>query len=216
MIEWYVRGLSFGNCNCDHACPCQFEGLPNRGYCEAFAVVRVDEGSFDEVDLSGVVFGLIYSWPGPVFEGGGQLQMVIDDRASVEQRRAISQIAVGKETVEGSTHWWVFATMCDIHHETLIRRIDFDVDMDTRTVRCNIDGVLNSSAEPIRSRVDGSPHRVRIQVPHGIEFDTAEIIDGRTKTLDAVPVQLSLDGTYGQLNELHLTHRGPAHNLHAV
>ena len=45
MIEWYVRGSSFGNCNCDHACPCQFEGLPTHGNCEAMGVVEVAEGA---------------------------------------------------------------------------------------------------------------------------------------------------------------------------
>ena len=27
-IDWPVTGKSFGNCNCDHGCPCQFDGLP--------------------------------------------------------------------------------------------------------------------------------------------------------------------------------------------
>jgi hypothetical protein len=214
MIDWYVKARSFGNCNCDHACPCQFEGLPNHGFCQAFGVFTVDEGMFGAVDLAGVTAALVYAWPGPVFEGGGELQLVIDDRASVEQQEAISKITLGGETVEASTHWWVFATMCDTHHETLVRRIDFDLDMEQLTARCHIDGVLESSAEPIRSPLDGSPHRVRIQVPHGIEFDTAEIVNGRTNTQG--PVKLDLNDTYGQICELHLTHRGPAHNLQAV
>ncbi len=211
MVDWYVRARSYGNCNCDHACPCQFEGLPNDGFCQAIGAFQVDEGVFGEVDLKGVTAALIYAWPGPVFEGGGELQLIIDDRTSEDQRDAISQITLGKETVEASTHWWVYATMCDTVHETLIKRIDFDVDMDAYTARCNIEGVMESSAEPIKSQVDGSPHRVRIQVPHGIEFDTAEIVDGTTRTHG--PIQLNLDGSYGQLCDLRLTHRGPEHNL---
>jgi hypothetical protein len=210
MVEWHVKGPSFSNCNCDHACPCQFEGLPNHGLCEAFGVVEVEEGSFGNVDLAGSRFGVVYAWPGPVFEGGGEMQMIIDDRCNDAQRAALEQIGSGKETMEASTHWWVFATMCDTHHETLVRRIDLDIDMDTRTAKCLVEGVLQSSGEPIRSRVDGSPHRVRIQVPHGIEFDTAEIVNGRTRTECAV--KLDLNDSYGQLCDLHLTHRGPAHN----
>ena len=71
MIDWYVKARSFGNCNCDHACPCQFEGLPNHGFCQAFGVFTVDEGMFGAVDLTGVTAALVYAWPGPVFEGGG-------------------------------------------------------------------------------------------------------------------------------------------------
>ena len=113
MVEWYVKGLAYGNCNCDHACPCQFEGLPNKGYCEAFEVVVVKEGCFGDVDLAGTRFAMVYAWPGPVFEGGGETQMIIDDRCSEEQAAAIRQFASGGETVEASTHWWVFSAMCD-------------------------------------------------------------------------------------------------------
>ena len=101
------------------------------------------------------------------------MQMTIDDRCSDEQAKAIEQIGSGRETVEASTVWWVYATMCDTHHEVLRERIDVDIDMDARTARCSIKGVLEASGEPIRSPLNGSPHRVRIQVPHGIEFETA-------------------------------------------
>lgn len=214
MIEWYLRGNSFGNCNCDHACPCQFEGLPTHGNCEAMGVTEVAQGEFDGVDLAGARFAMVYAWPGPVFEGGGEMQMIIDDRCSDEQAQAIEQIGSGRETVEASTVWWVYATMCDTHHDILRERIDLDIDMDTRTARCSIKGVLDASGEPIRSPLNGSPHRVRIQVPHGIEFDTAEIINGRTRSECAV--KLNLNDSYGQLCDLHLTNRGPAHNLQAV
>jgi hypothetical protein len=54
MVDWYVHARSYGNCNCDHACPCQFEGLPNDGFCQAIGAFQVDEGVFGEVDLTGV------------------------------------------------------------------------------------------------------------------------------------------------------------------
>jgi hypothetical protein len=50
-----MEGIQYGSCNCDHACPCQFEGLPNHGNCQGFDVIRVDKGSFGGVDLQGVV-----------------------------------------------------------------------------------------------------------------------------------------------------------------
>ena len=24
-VDWYIEGVEFSNCNCDYACPCQFE-----------------------------------------------------------------------------------------------------------------------------------------------------------------------------------------------
>ena len=64
MIEWHMEGIQYGSCNCDHACPCQFEGLPNHGNCQGFDVIRVDKGSFDGVDLEGVVAAAIFTVSG--------------------------------------------------------------------------------------------------------------------------------------------------------
>jgi hypothetical protein len=211
MIEWNVEGIQYGTCNCDHACPCQFEGLPNHGHCQGFDVIRVDKGRFGEVDLQGVVAAAIFAWPGAVFEGKGQMQLVIDDRASEAQRQAMEQVLRGEETVEAGTHWWVFAAMCDTVHETLVRRIDYEVSLEDRTASVHIDGILESRAESIKSAVDGSPHRVKIQVPHGIEFETAEIVDSNTRATGAI--QLNLDSTYGQICLIQHTQSGPVHNL---
>ncbi len=210
MIEWHMEGIQYGTCNCDHACPCQFEGLPNHGHCRGFDVFRVDRGEFGGVDLQGVVAAAIFAWPGPIFEGGGELQLIVDDRASDEQRHAMEQVLLGKETVEGGTHWWVFSAMSDTIHETLVKRIDYDVDLEARTASCRIEGVLESSAESIKSPVDGSPHRVKIQIPHGIEFETAEIVDARTRSTG--DIKLELDGTYGQICLIQHTHEGPAYS----
>jgi hypothetical protein len=210
MIEWHMEGIQYGSCNCDHACPCQFEGLPTYGNCQGFDVFRVDKGSFDGVDLHGVVSAALFAWPGPIFEGKGTLQLVIDDRASEEQRMAMEQVLLGKETVEAGTHWWVFSAMSDTIHETLIRRIDYAVDMEARTASVHIEGLLDSNAESIKSPLDGSAHQVRIQIPHGIEFETAEIVN--SKTLASGPIKLDLDGTYGQLCHIKHTNEGPAYN----
>jgi hypothetical protein len=210
MIEWHMQGIQFGSCNCDHACPCQFEGLPNYGNCQGFDVFRVENGEFDGVDLAGVVVAAIFAWPGPIFEGGGELQLIVDDRASDAQRHAMEQVLLGKETVEAGTHWWVFSTMSDTIHDTLVQRIEYEVDLEARTASCKIGGILEASAESILSPVDGSPHRVKIQIPHGIEFETAEIVNAKTQSTGAI--KLDLNDTYGQLCFLHHTHEGPAYN----
>jgi hypothetical protein len=138
------------------------------------------------------------------------LQLIVDDRASDAQRHAMGQVLLGKETVEAGTHWWVFSAMSDTIHDTLVQRIEYEVDLEARTASCKIDGVLESSAESILSPIDGSPHRVKIQIPHGIEFETAEIVNAKTKTTGAI--KLDLKDTYGQLCFLHHTHEGPAYN----
>ena len=43
-VDWDIEGAEFSNCNCDYACPCQFESLrPTYGDCRGlrpFASIR--------------------------------------------------------------------------------------------------------------------------------------------------------------------------------
>lgn len=201
-VDWYVEGISFGNCNCDYGCPCQFESLPTHGHCRGFEVVQIERGHLGDVKLDGLYCAMLYAWPGPVFEGKGEMQVIIDARADTDQRSALDKILHGQETEEGATHWWVFNAMCDTQHETLFRSIECEVDIEARRARIVIPGLLESSGEPIISPATGNEHRVRIDIPGGIEFDIAEIGSASTRTDTAAAITLQLEKSYGQFNRL--------------
>lgn len=200
MTDWYVEGLEFGSCNCDYGCPCQFESLPTHGHCRGFEVVKIDKGHFGEVDLSGLNIAMFYAWPGPIFEGKGTIQAVIDERADEAQRKALATILYGGETEEAATHWWVFHAMSDTVLEPLFKPIEIEIDVDARKGRAFIPDLLESIGEPIRSPATGDEHRVRIDIPGGIEFELAEIGNAVTKATGAIA--LDLKDTYGQFNIL--------------
>ena len=208
MVDWYVEGMSFGNCNCAYGCPCQFEALPTHGNCRGFEVLRIDNGHFGDVDLSGLKLAMFYAWPGPIFEGKGELQAVVDVRADEAQRKALITVLHGGETEEAATHWWVFNAMSDTIHETLFKPIDYTVDLDARSARVVIPGVLESTGRPIKPPHSDSEHRVRIQIPNGIEFEVAEIGSADSKTGDESAVRLDLKDSYGQFNRLRHSGRG--------
>ena len=87
QVDWYIEGAEFSNCNCDYACPCQFESRrPTHGDCRGFAGVRIDKGHFGDVALDGLGAALLYAWPGPIYEGNGEIQAVIDERADGKRR----------------------------------------------------------------------------------------------------------------------------------
>ena len=83
------------------------EALPTHGNCRGFEVLRIDKGHFGDVTLDGLTCGILYAWPGPIFEGKGEMQAIIDERADPAQREALTKILHGEETAEGATHWWV-------------------------------------------------------------------------------------------------------------
>jgi hypothetical protein len=207
MIDWRVDAATFGNCNCDYGCPCQFERRPSQGHCRGFEVGRIESGHFGDVRLDGLCFAVTYAWPGAVFEGNGTMRVIIDVRANEPQRKALTTILHGGETAEARTHWWVFHAMSSTVHDPLFSPIDFEIDMDRRTARVSIPGVLESTGRPIVSPATGEEHRVRIDIPNGIEFEIAEIGSASTKARG--PVALELNDTYGQFNYVRHSGKGP-------
>ena len=207
QVDWYIEGIEVSNCNCDYACPCQFESRrPTHGDCRGFAAVRIDKGYFGEVALDGLGSALLYAWPGPIYEGDGECQAVIDERADGKQRDALAAIMYGEETDKGATHWWVYRAMSSTVHPPLFKRIEFDANIQSRQARVVIPGVLESTARPIRSAATGGEHRVRISLPKGIEFDLAEIASGTTKTIASIA--LDLKDSYFHFNALRQSGSG--------
>ena len=201
FVDWVIKGVKYGTCNCALGCPCQFEALPTHGNCEGFEVVRIDEGHFGDVRLDGLNVAMIYAWTGPIFEGNGALQAVIDERADAAQREALVKVLHGEETEEAATHWRVLHAMSSTIHDPLFKPIEFEVDIEARSARVSIPGVLESVGQPIKSPATGEEHRVRIDLPGGIEFAFAEMASGTTRISGAI--ELEHKDSYGQFNLLH-------------
>jgi hypothetical protein len=94
-------------------------------------------------------------------------------------------------------------------HPPLFKRIEFDANIERRRARVMIPGVLESTARPIRSPATGDEHRVRINLPNGMEFDLAEIGSGTTKT--TASIALDLEDTYCHFTNLRQSARGVVH-----
>jgi len=200
-VDWYIEGVEFGSCNCAFGCPCQFEALPTYGDCRGVEAVRIEKGHFGDTDLTGLNLALMYSWPGPIFEGNGAIQAIIDERANADQRNALATVLYGGETDEEATHWWVFRAMSSTVHEPLFKAIEFTVDIEARTAKLSIPGIVEASGSPIIPPHGGGPHRAAIAIPNGIEFEYAEMGSSTAKTSGAV-IELDIIDKFGQFNVL--------------
>ena len=71
--SWVLKGVEYGNCNCDYGCPCQFNGRPSsvNGDCRYAMYTQINEGHYGEVVLDGLKFVWLGGWPGAVHEGNG-------------------------------------------------------------------------------------------------------------------------------------------------
>ncbi len=141
-----------------------------------------------------------------IHEGKGEGVHIVDRRATPEQRAALLRILRGEDTDPGATVFQVFSSTCDSFHDPIVADIDFELDVDGRRARANIERVVDLRGEPILNPITGAEHRVRIVQPNGFEFAEAEIGRGWTKTEG--PISFELADTYGQFARIHLCQSG--------
>ena len=207
MTSWELHGRELANCNCATGCPCQFMALPTRGNCEAVATFEFDSGHYGDVDLSGTKSALVVHWPGPIHEGNGTMQIIIDEGASPEQRDALYKIMTGEDTEDMATMFWVFSAMSPTKLETLYKKIDLEMDMETRKGRASVPGVFETEATPLTNPVTGAEHRARINLPHGFEYRIAEMAKGTSTTHGEIHLANNQD-SHVHMVEIHLSDHG--------
>ena len=99
---WSLKGAYLENCNCAAACPCLFSGappmtaMPTEGACEVAFGFHVDHGTFGDVPLDGLNVGLIARTPGPMADGNWKAGLYLDERATEQQRAALTAIFSGQ------------------------------------------------------------------------------------------------------------------------
>lgn len=179
-ISWSMKGKHIKNCNCAFGCPCDFNAPPTHGPCEGMSGMHIEEGQFGEVKLDGLRWSCTYHWPGPLHEGNGTIQAIIDERADEAQRDALLTILSGKEQAEG-TFFHIISMIAPNVLKPLFLPIDFEFDLDGRTARVAVADVFETTSEPIRNPVSGDPHRIRVNIPEGFEYREAEIASATIK-----------------------------------
>lgn len=207
-VDWHIAGEEVGSCSCDWACPCQFEGDPTHGYCRVVVGLQVGEGHFGDIDLGGCTFAALLSFPGPLYEGNGTIQIFYDEASSPEQRDAIGQLWSGSH---GGELFEIFSAICPDTREPIVTSIEIDSDRERRVAKIRIGEFGSTTIEPIKSAATGEEHRVRIDLPNGFEYKQAEV--GNTVKAIASsdePLSFSFEKTYAQLNRFDWSPAGAA------
>jgi hypothetical protein len=168
--------------------------------------ISISSGYYGDVHLDGVKIAVVFQWPGPIHEGKGKCQPVVDERTSPEQREAILKIMTGQDTEPFATMFSVYASTLEQAFDPIFTKIEFDVDVDARRGRVHVDGVFDLVGEPIRNIVTGAEHRARIDLPQGFEYELAEIGSGAGRSEGNIT--LDFKGTYAQFARLHMNNKG--------
>ena len=205
-INWHIKGKQFGNCNCNYGCPCQFNAPPTDNYCHGIGAFLIEEGFFGDIDLVGVKAVSMMKFPGPIHEGNGEMQIIVDSHSSADQQNAIQSIICGKETEPMATAFAMYVSMMKKIHDPLVKNIELDINIETRICNLRAEDIITTRTEPITNPITGDPHRVRIALPNGMEFKEAEMGSGTTKAKAAF--NTNFKDTYVQIAILNLTPKG--------
>ena len=134
--SWRMVGDEVGSCNCDWGCPCQFDALPTHGNCMAMIAYEVTRGKLRRHAPRRACASPSWSrGPGPIHEGGGTRQTIIDESASPEQREAIEALVLGKH---GGDYFEIFASVMSKELDTVYAPIEIDADREARTASVRI------------------------------------------------------------------------------
>jgi hypothetical protein len=207
--QWAIKGREFLHCNCAYGCPCQFNGLPTQGHCQAVVAIDIQQGHHGTTSLDGLKIAAVVRWPGPIHHGKGHIVPVVDERATPEQRNALLRIMSGLDTDPGATFFQVFSTTYEKVYDPVFTTIEMSVDVDNRSAKVKIPGVMEGRGEPILNPVTGNKHRARINLPDGFEYTVAEV--GRGFTTTSGEIQLNMQDTHAHFSDLHLTQSGVPH-----
>lgn len=168
--------------------------------------MQIDEGHYGDVRLDGLRFGWTAGWPGPVHEGDGEIQLIIDENTDAEQREAIRRIVYNEDSDELLTHYSIFHAMCTKVHPPVVAPIELEFDMVRRTARARISSIAFMEIEPVRNPVTGAEHRAQIVLPNGFGCTLMETASGSVETTGAVPLRFT--DSFGAFARIHMTDKG--------
>ena len=190
-IAWRADGLLFENCNCQLVCPghVHFSQFCTHERCVGYWAVRFDGGTFGKVALAGTRAIIAYDTPKHMIDGGWTEVIVIDEAATVEQRRAVEAILDGS----AGGPWAVLARFVGKRLPT--RFLPVELADEGTFKRARIPGVLEGVVTAIRGRDRSQPVTFE-NIFNQIHSATQVIASGSTQYDDGV-IRVSTEKTHG-------------------
>ena len=132
-------------CSCNVLCPCWIGEDPDLGDCRNFISYHFDSGQIGGLDVSGLSLVLVSYIPGNILAGNWETVVLVDERATPEQRDAIVAAFSGKLGGPLADLWKLVGTVKSLESAPIAHEVDGGVGTIT------IPGVLESAMEPYRS-----------------------------------------------------------------
>ena len=161
MSAWKVSGDVLIACNCDYGCPCNFNALPSKGFCEGGWIWLIEQGRVGDVPLDGLGLAVFATGPAAIHEGGGRATAYVDDRANPAQRAALGRIVRG----ELGGPWGIFIKTYELAPPEAAR---FDVTPAQHASRARIGDAIALQLQTRRNPVTQAEVHPEVVLPEGL------------------------------------------------
>ena len=181
--SWKASGQYYETCSCDFVCPCILQQMavkPTKGTCTFAMAFQVERGTFGTVSLDGLGFIVLGLTPEAMGKGNWSVGVITDDRASAEQKEAITAIASGSAGGPMASLSGLIGTFLGVQSAP----IKFDrtgakwsvtaaslVDMSATPAM----GINPSATEPLQLSNTGHPASDRISLAHALKSQVAAL-----------------------------------------
>ena len=204
--DWWAEGLLFENCNCTAVCPghIHFSQKCTHEVCHGFWAIRFENGRVggaggagsadgvdgaEAVDLAGVDVVVVYETPQVMVDGGWRQVIIVSDRATEAQRRAVVEILTGRR----GGPWEILARFVDDARPTRSASIRIEEGPGRKSV--TVKGLLSGAVEAIRGRNRAEP--VTFENIYNQIHDTSQVIARGSTRYDDGEIVIANEGTHG-------------------
>jgi len=95
-MTYEVEGRLLEVCTCNVLCPCWIGEDPDGGTCESTLGWRIENGTIDGVDVSGLTIAMTVHIPGNILKGNWTALVFVDDQSTAQQQEAMLKLFTGQ------------------------------------------------------------------------------------------------------------------------
>lgn len=166
--------------------------------------MRIREGHYETVDLSGLRWVVVLCFPGTLTEGRGSREVYIDERASAPQRDALVQILTGKA---GGPLFEIMAAVAPQLEGISFCPVLWEFDKEMRRALLVVSGAVEVLVEPLVMPPGGEEQRIIVRLPGGLECRELELAQA-TELRSSGAIAFAWQHTHAALAHVEYTNEG--------
>jgi hypothetical protein len=199
MVEsWTMSGATFGPCNCDWGCPCNFDVAPSYGHCDGVYVWTVQSGQYGDVPLEGLLFAWAARSPAALHEGNLTSVLIVDENSTPEQRQALETLW---RSGSAGLPFDIFSSITSTWLETIYA--PFEIELAGIDTKAKIAGgeIFELAQSRVKNPVTGDEEQLYLDKPTGFTSTRSELGMSQVATFACDGLVFDMSGKYAEYAE---------------